>query len=1362
MNKGFVQLKKTIYSVKVLFIVATMIMSIFTIGQTNVFAEDQQTIDLASRDGWITSINVYKKENNKWVENPSEWKDNDGAKIAISYQVPENSVKGEGTVLNYQLPAGVVVSDEQSGDVTDPADASKVLGQYVVTTGGLIQITLNKNYDRTTKYTGNVTFEGSIDKSKAGDGGKINFPGSSTSITIKDTPSESTTDLRMSKEGKLSDDRKSIQYTIKASTNKGTASTVDLKDEISWFKGVIPEYDTGSLRLVKTDKKGKEIEQINLREYNPTFSHKQWEPQKATFEIKGLPKLEAGQSYVLTYKMNLNDDTSTPSNGEVDVGNSITGTSGKDSNSDYKTYSSSTMIEKGGSLFYDEINWNVLINRDKRDITKYQFTDTLPSGYTLKDGIKVYYLDDKNNDHPVEVKDLETAQAGSDHMSIDFSKIDLSLKNKVFKITYKTNAPDVNEGDDPVTVSNTGHLHGDGHSYESKGNVIVSPPDISIKKDKAGDPTFNGNKAIYNWNVQIGLTGKPITGFTYKDVISDAKDKNDTNQDLGSGSHYATAKNLYETFDHSDVLKITKANDDGSATTYKVGEDYTWSLTCYDADHNKVNNDNDSTPVKSYELKIMAYHKEKFKPTNFQFSYQTYGDLSSLTKGRTYQFKNTGYIIEHNGETVSNKDNSGEYEYKYERSLEKLASKDGSATSYSSDHLTIDYPNLKDGNIFYRLMLKLDPNQKGDITVTDVLPKGMSYVEGSMNVRFYKSDYDLAKSNYNWQVRKKYGFSERHYDFGVDQPSIDVKEQKDGTLLTFHIKDGYEADQEQRIAIDYLANVSNDSDWKNMTITNKDYTNSASWGDTTSQQTTTIKRPVKVVNKGVKQLTDKNGKLTNKLEYSVDLNPGGLDLDPNNDLVTLNDQLKVDDGVKAYLDLENVHLYKYDSNKTDHRGAEIAPSTYSLTYNENTHQITMEFPDQMPCVFVYQYTIDKGNNDTAKVSNEANINGKNDDSSYKTFQSEKASATLSGSKVTITKVDAENNSILLKGAEFSIAKRDTENKKWVSLTPQDVSSMSRLITGSDGKISLTRLTKGILYRVTEKQAPDGYKKLDHPYYLMIPKGNDISATALDKIYNDLDDGLKKDPNFNKTDIHLYSETGGNLLVTNDYNRLTVKKNWLNKDGTIGKAGANSVNMTLYRYKKGTKFVKMTLNLIDPNGKTETKTFIVDQGTTFTVYWDKKDTTMQSVQVNNGKEMKEYKNKRTYTSDKIQSDTTINVKTKKKKKNAHFTYTYSKEKVEDFTLSSSVNEKDNWSKTWDTLDPQYVYEVVETPVSGYETTYMNNDVSKGTINVNNKSTSDSPMLPSTGGRGTKLLYVLGGLFMCIGVILVMIKRRVVKP
>ena len=51
-------------------------------------------------------------------------------------------------------------------------------------------------------------------------------------------------------------------------------------------------------------------------------------PQKATFEIKGLPKLEAGQSYVLTYKMNLNDDTSTPSNGEVDVGNSITGTSG--------------------------------------------------------------------------------------------------------------------------------------------------------------------------------------------------------------------------------------------------------------------------------------------------------------------------------------------------------------------------------------------------------------------------------------------------------------------------------------------------------------------------------------------------------------------------------------------------------------------------------------------------------------------------------------------------------------------------------------------------------------------------------------------------------------------------------------------------------------------------------------------------------------------------------------------------------------------------------------------------------------------------------------------------------------------------
>lgn len=97
----------------------------------------------------------------------------------------------------------------------------------------------------------------------------------------------------------------------------------------------------------------------------------------------------------------------------------------------------------------------------------------------------------------------------------------------------------------------------------------------------------------------------------------------------------------------------------------------------------------------------------------------------------------------------------------------------------------------------------------------------------------------------------------------------------------------------------------------------------------------------------------------------------------------------------------------------------------------------------------------------------------------------------------------------------------------------------------------------------------------------------------------------------------------------------------------------------------------------------------------------------------------------------------------------------------------MSSSDDWKTTIKNLPAvdehgeDYAYYVKEDAISGYTSSYRNNGTSTGTIHIIN--TKEKPKaLPSTGGHGTKLLYVLGGLLMCIGVILVMIKRRVVKP
>lgn len=1153
-----------------------------------------------SDKGWVTSVGIEKKENNEWkaVDSSTTFKDGDTARISVSYKIPENSIKGNGSVVTYQIPNGITITKEQSGQVLENPDdpSSKSYGTYTISTDGLVTIKFNDQYDPSVLYNGNVTFQGKIDKSKAGESGKINFPGSSTSITIKkdEIPEESKTDIKMEKSGTFSSDGKSIDYTVTASTTKGTASTVDIVDDIQWMTNVsYTKFDPQSLNLKKIDKNGNTFP-VNLNEYEVKVGQRDWE-SAAHLEVKGLPKLQAGEKYVLKYKMNY---TEASKDGSLTVDNKVTGTSGNDNNSAEIRKDQSSLINKSGQLSYGDIEWQVAINDAQRDISNYIFTDTLPDGLKIKE-FNVYCYNQGGNQSPVEVTELENAtKTGDTRISVDFSKLDSShkdeYKNKMFYIRYTTNAPKV-EGNDLVTYTNKGNLDGNDHHYESSGSVKISPPNASIKKESDGSPTLtDGDKLTLKWKASSNFSGDALSEFTYKDEIGDAYNTNDSNEKIDD-SHYAIAKELYDSFNKNDALKITRKLSDYDTQTYKVGEDFTWELKCYDKNHNVIKNDDTTSKVKSFEIIVRAKTGTEFKPTQFVIStYTTHADLNKLTEGNKYKFPNTGSMIAF-GNTNSI---TAEQEYKYDRKFEKSVSSTGKKATYKTgeQNITVDEMKEEDGKkvLYYRLLLKVDKSQKGDILVEDSLPSGMKYLDGSFDASFYKDDYYFYKNNWNHEYRNAlYGIN---LDYNLsskdDAPEIEIIANKDGSQkLRFKIKKGYEKGEEQKFQITYKAEISSDSYWNDMTKTEKSYTNTATWGDSSSSQTTKVNRTIKEVSKSVKQL-ESNGVNTNTLEYYIDINPAGSDLNPHSDTLLLSDKLTVNDGVQAYLNLENVHLYQYDYLKEKHKGSELDKSLYTLTYNAETHDMSVELPDNLACVFVYQYTINTGNlaTDATQISNTANLNGEYSSDNKTKFAINSSSASLSGKKVTLEKVDADNNTVFLKGATFSIEKR--ENGNWVPQNASDVTASDTLTTGEDGKISFTRLADDTLYRIKETKAPEGYRLSEKYYYLMQTNGT-ITDSVKEDLYNKVDEGAKKDIGDIKN-VLFFGKGTGKFYVPNTAKRLTVNKSWVHKDNTSSDPGESQVKMTLTRYiKSGNNLAKTDWN----------RTFILSNDNNWTKYWD---------------------------------------------------------------------------------------------------------------------------------------------------------------
>lgn len=451
---------------------------------------------------YITSADVSKIQNGSWVSSKS-FEDGDQVKVHINYNLPADIVTTNKDKISYQLPNGIKPLKEETGLVY--ASNAKAVGTYRITTEGKITIDFNDDFATGEPFSGYIEFQGTVSSDGADDNGSVKFDGDGGEITVK--PSKEQYDLNMSKQASLNEDG-TVSYTVKASTKNDTEGTVKIEDKFVDWNSAKAEYNADSFKVIKKDKNDNSTP-VNAK---PVINGE-------SFTINDLPKLEAVESYEITYTA-----TATPSNkdGSGSLTNSVKGTSGNTSKETSTSITiSNSMISKYGGYDQDtgKMNWSITINPDKKDIGGYVFNDTIDNNLKLPT--------------PITVKGSDGSTFTIDSLPYTFPE----GSSETYTIEYQTDAPSTD-----TTVTNTGTIGKDGKTYESSYGVCVKHRDWYLTKSSTGNTVSEDGQFITNtWQAYMKLPDKKITSVTYSDVI---KNGTSTGDKEFNGEHYAVLSQL--------------------------------------------------------------------------------------------------------------------------------------------------------------------------------------------------------------------------------------------------------------------------------------------------------------------------------------------------------------------------------------------------------------------------------------------------------------------------------------------------------------------------------------------------------------------------------------------------------------------------------------------------------------------------------------------------------------------------------------------------------------------------------------------------------------------------------------------------
>ena len=1112
------------------------------------------------KNGGITGITILKGTSTLSPGSPIVLKDGEKLSLTYTYNIPEGALTDSKT-LTYQLPEGITPYEEKTFPVVD-TNNNKTVGEGKVDSTGKVTLTFNDSFETDKPFGGQFDFDVTASVTGGEDSSEIRFP------TGLDLIVKLPRDLAIEKTGStpvVENGITYIDYTITVSSKDGWSQPIEILDELQNNDTIAGEYVQSSFKLVKIDASNSESE---VTGYNNTF-------ETNSFHITKLEKLAPGESYQLTYRVKIIKNTAAGA-GYVEFLNKAR----SNKTDDWKPWTTKfeDRIWKDGSYDPDTntITWTVGVkNPYAQNLKGSKVIDTVTTpGATIVGNVTLTQTSTPEGDWS---NMLITNSIAPYENKTGFEYTFGDASGKEYQFTYVTSVPTDSSGK-PQMVHNNSTITINKKDYSTGTDVTPSDRSWGFSKSPTGNFTSTGEKNQYTagWRLYSDV---PNSWTTYDFVDHIKVSENVKHYGIASELESEIRKNL--TFTTADNKTLTAA--DAAAAGIKVTIDY--YTDSFDNASDADNHTKTSAANSTEEIHTFIIHLEKGKYTGSPVksmnisSYYTHIDTTAVPAGAKINIYNN---------TAS---------YFYNKNADETGLTKGVSTSNYSDHYYNKAPNpykptatedYKSGmEVYYEIVLDVsslkefskDKDGNYTVTVTDTLPNGLTFKEGSATGLFGWTDWCQQNG---------------HGNFTFDDPN-NFKVTCTGQNVTFKFKNlddsrvKYELSKPEgkrltHLLVRYAATVT-DPKWESPKTVTGTYTNTAKWDGKDADATITLKRDLEYLTKSAtyEALENEKGDETGQhvVHYTLKINPADTDLLPGGDTVTLTDKLAVQDpNVTAHLDMDSVKLYDYpyvEGNKpleTTSYGMDYKRTTDSNT-GYDTHTMTFTLDDARGYVLKYDYVLDS--NATVTLSNKAVLTGDHKAENEVSTIKVNGSATASQSQFKLYKVDSLNSSTRLQGAKFNLSYYDKTTG-----TYKDHPEQSTHTTDAKGEIVLYlgqnekddhsghfTIKPDTLYKLVETKAPDGYQMgtpAETTVYVIF--ANSGTAQTADDAWKKTEkpDGLKQ------KDVVIV--TGGqqkNYDVKNTRTWLTIQKFWQDKDGkAIPDADTPNTDVTvhLYRYADG--------------------------------------------------------------------------------------------------------------------------------------------------------------------------------------------------